>query len=292
MGGVFTAPPMTPPTPAHPWEGVLHPMAFVLAGHTNSYHTYSLDEALEGIARAGFHHVELSAVEGWTEHVPLDATAAQLAEIQGKLNRLNLTVPSLSGHSDLTSAHGVEVGKKAVDLCVRLGVPILNTAIGGHYSEDENKEAFMANIHELADYAAARGITVGLEVHGDIMATGALSAPLIEEIGRPNVGINYDTANCVFYGDVQAVDDLAVALPHLVHVHLKDKIGGKKEWNFPAVGEGDVDFAAILRILEVGGYKGPLSVEIEFSGLPWPPLEEVDRSMAVSYSTLHGLGLS
>lgn len=37
------------------------------------YHTYSLEEALEGIAAAGFHYVELSAVRGWTEHVPLEA---------------------------------------------------------------------------------------------------------------------------------------------------------------------------------------------------------------------------
>ncbi len=30
-----------------------------LAGHTNSYHTYGFDEALAGIAEAGFKHVEL-----------------------------------------------------------------------------------------------------------------------------------------------------------------------------------------------------------------------------------------
>jgi L-ribulose-5-phosphate 3-epimerase len=231
-------------------------------------------------------------VEGWTEHVPLDATDAQIDEIKAKLNRLGLQIASLSGHSDLTTEHGVEVGKQAIDLCTRLGTSILVTAIGGHYSEDENKDAFMRHIHDLADYAAARGITVGLEVHGDIMATGAISVPLIQEIGRPNVGINYDTANCVFYGGVQAVDDLKATLPYLVHVHLKDKIGGEREWNFPAVGEGEVDFAQVLKILDEGGYRGPLSVEIEFSGLPWPPLEEVDRSMAVSYRTLQGLGLS
>ena len=37
-----------------------------LAGHTNTYHTYGLDDALEGIASAGYTHVELSAVPGWT----------------------------------------------------------------------------------------------------------------------------------------------------------------------------------------------------------------------------------
>lgn len=266
-------------------------MTFMIAGHTNSYHTHTLNEALEGIAAAGFKYVELSAVERWTEHVPLDASAGDVADLKARLARLGLTPLSLSGHSDLTTAHGLEVGRKAIELCNRLGIPLMNTAIGGHYSEDENKDAFMNNVHELADYAALHHITVGLEVHGDIMASGALSVLLMQEIGRANVGINYDTANCIFYGGVQAVDDLRVTAPYLVHVHLKDKIGGKKEWNFPAIGEGEVDFAAIFALLEEIGYSGPLSVEIEFQGEPFPSLEEVNRSMAVSYRTLHGLGV-
>jgi L-ribulose-5-phosphate 3-epimerase len=60
-------------------------MQNILAGDTNSYHTYTLDDALEGIAKAGFKYVELSAVRGWTEHVPLEATAADIAEIKAKL---------------------------------------------------------------------------------------------------------------------------------------------------------------------------------------------------------------
>jgi sugar phosphate isomerase/epimerase len=198
----------------------------------------------------------------------------------------------LSGHSDLTTAEGVVAGKKAVDLCQKLGLNIMNTAIGGHYSEDEDKTAFMDHIHDLADYAAGRGVTLALEVHGDIMASGQISIPIIREINRDNVKINYDTANCVFYAGVEAVDELRPVVPYLAHVHLKDTAGGKKTWNFPAIGEGHVDFAGILTVLEEEGYKGPFSVEIEFQGEPWPPLEEVNRSMKVSYQTLKKLGLS
>ena len=89
----------------------------ILAGHTNSYHTYGLDESLEGIAKAGFKYVELSAVIGWTEHVPLDSTNEDIKEIKAKMNFWDLQLSSLSGHSDLTTPGGVIVGKKAVDLC-------------------------------------------------------------------------------------------------------------------------------------------------------------------------------
>jgi len=264
----------------------------ILAGHTNSYHSYGLDEALQGIARAGFKYVELSAVRGWTEHVPLEASDAQIAEIKAKLDRLGLRASALSGHSDLTTPEGLADGKRAIELCPKLGIHVMNTAVGGHASKEENKSAFMKHIFDLADHAARHNVFIALEVHGDIMATGQLSIPLIKEIGRANVRINYDTANCMFYGGVRAEDDIRAVVPYLSHVHLKDTKGGKGEWNFPAIGEGNVNFARVLKILEEEGYTGPFSVEIEFSGLPWPPLAEVDRAMQVSYQTLKALGLS
>src|SRR5437764_23024 len=95
-----------------------------LGGHTNSYHTYSLEESLEGIAAAGFKFVELSAVRGWTEHIPLEADSKTLGRIQRMLNKLGLIPISLSGHSDLTTKDGVDLALKAVDLCERLGIDI------------------------------------------------------------------------------------------------------------------------------------------------------------------------
>jgi sugar phosphate isomerase/epimerase len=263
----------------------------ILAVSTNTYHTYTLDDALEGAAKGGFKFVELTAVRGWTEHVPLDGTEADYREIKAKLAHWGLKPASLSGHSDLTTKEGLIDGKKAVDLCTEFELQILNTAVGGHASQEENKSAFMSNIFELADYAAARGIKIGLEIHGDIMATAALSIPLIKEIDRPNVLINYDTANCEFYGDTAAADEMASVTPYLVHVHLKDKRGSGRLWDFPAVGEGHVAFNRILEILAEQKYAGPFSVEIEFQGLPWPPVEEVHRSVKASYDTLHRLGL-
>lgn len=262
-----------------------------LAGHTNSYHTYGLDDALEGIAAAGFHFVELSAVRGWTEQVPLDADARTLGNVLRKLHALDLVPVSLSGHSDLTTKEGLRDGMRALKLCEELGIPIMNTAIGGHYSEQEDEAGFFENIGELAQAAAARQITVGIEIHGDITANSQKAIPIIERIGHPNVGINYDTANVEFYSGVLAEDDIRLALPYLVHVHLKDTKGGLKNWNFPAVGKGHVDFGKVLRILKRGGYKGPYSVEIEFSGEPWPSLQGVNRAMRDSYRTLSRLGL-
>jgi len=180
-------------------------MAYPLAGHTNSYHTYSFDEALAGIAGAGFKGVELSAVPGWTEHVDLDADPGSVRE---QLGGYGLEAVSLSGHSDLTTRDGLEHGLKAVDWAGRYGLKVVNTAVGGHQSADENESAFRQNIGELADAADAAGVVVALEIHGDIMASSDVTLPLLAKIGRDSVKVNYDTANVEFYSGDLATDDL------------------------------------------------------------------------------------
>jgi sugar phosphate isomerase/epimerase len=264
-------------------------MAYPLAGHTNSYHTYGFDEALAGIAGAGYKGVELSAVPGWTEHVDVDGDPA---EVRKKLDGYGLTAVSLSGHSDLTTREGLEHGIKAVEWAGRYGLTIVNTAVGGHQSADENESAFLGNIGELADAAEAVGVVVALEIHGDIMASSDVTLPLIEKIGRDSVKVNYDTANVEFYSGDLAVDDLPKITGELAHVHLKDTTGGKGNWNFPAIGDGHVDFGRVLAILRDAGYSGPYSVEIEFEGEPWPSLDDVNAAMRRSYDQLSALGLS
>ncbi len=123
------------------------------------------------------------------------------------------------------------------------------------------------------------------------MASGAVTLPLLEKIGRESVGINYDTANVVYYSGDTAVEDLPKVVDKLVHVHLKESKGGKGVWDFGEIGTGDVDFAGVIGILRDGGYDGPYSVEIEFSGEPWPQLPEVNAAMRGSREHLNRLGV-
>lgn len=258
-----------------------------LAGHTNSFHTYGVDEALRGIADAGYRYVELSAVPGWTEHVSFDRPR----ELRAWLAGYGLAAVSLSAHSDLTTRDGLEHGAAAIRFAAEAEIPIVNTAIGGHGTTDESEEAFLAGVDSVADEAERAGIVVALEIHGDLMASGRRALPLVERIGRESVKVNYDTANVEYYGGELAVDDLPAILPYVVHVHLKDTAGGLGNWDFPALGDGVVDLARILEILRDAGYAGPYSVELEFRGEPWPPLDEVVDAMRRSREHLAGLGL-
>jgi sugar phosphate isomerase/epimerase len=264
-------------------------MAERLTGLTNTYHTYSLEESLAGIAAAGFKSVELASVPGWTEHVRRNASAEEIAHVKDLLNAHGLTPVSLAGHSDLVSEAGVAEFRKALNIAEKLGISYVTTSTGGHDASsggslEEQRNHFMAHIRPLADEAAAIGITICLETHGGLLATGNISKKLIEDIGKSNIGINYDPGNVIFYGGVRPEDDIKTSADTVKHMHCKDQIGGPGVWNFPAVGSGEVNFAAIFAELDKVGFTGPVSIEIEFQGEPWPPLADVNKAVADSYT--------
>ncbi len=266
-------------------------MADRLTFCTNSHHTYTLEESLAGAAAAGFTSIELTSVPGWTEHVRRDATAEELAYVKDLLKKYGQTAVSLAGHSDMASDSGVAAFRKALDIAHKLGITYVTTSTGGHDASssgslDDQRTAFLGRIRPLCDEAAEKGIVICLETHGGLVANGALSAELIQLIDKPNIGINYDPGNVIFYGDTDPTEDIEVAAPYVKHMHAKDKIGGAGVWNFPAAGTGEVNFAAIFEALDAVGFDGPVSVEIEFQGEPWPPLAEVEAAAAGAYEFL------
>ena len=166
---------------------------------------------------------------------------------EGPAGSVRLTAVSLSGHSDLVSDAGVAEFRKALNLARKLGITKITTSTGGHAdtssgSLDDQRAAFLERIGPLADEAAPDGIDICLETHGGLLATGEISKALIADIGRPNIGINYDPGNVIHYGDTRPETDLPGAVDKVTHMHVKDQIGGVGVWNFPQVGTGEVDF--------------------------------------------------
>ena len=263
-----------------------------LGANTGSYHHHSVATALEGIAAAGYRYVELAAIPGVVEHVPLGADERTIGGLLRQLNAAGLIPISLSAHSDLTTPAGQADARRLLRLCERLGVGVMNTAVGGPFNEEEDESAFLHGIQGLADGAATRRVVMGLEIHGSLTGTGLKTRLLLEKVNHPAVRINYDTANSEFFAGIPAEADLPEALPLVVHCHLKDKVGGMREWNFPALGEGHVNFGELLSLFQQAGYAGPFSVEVEFQGGEGPPLEAIHRAMKKSREYLAQFGLA
>ena len=234
---------------------------------TNTYHGFSVDEALEGIARAGFKYVELTAVRGWTEHIMPDHDEAQLAHVEAKLRDLGLNCIALSGHCNLTDADRLNDFRQNMALAHRFGAKWIISSTGeAHFGKGERftDDVLIENIKALVPDLEKYDLKLAIEVHGEY-GTGEKILNVVKGVASDRVGINYDTANVVFYGGKVPNEEIKTCYEGVNFVHLKDKVGLDNGWNFPAVGAGDLDLIGFLQYMDEKGYAGPLSVEIEFT---------------------------
>lgn len=227
---------------------------------TVGYLKLPLDRALDGIAATGLSNVELAAIPGYCEHVMPggDATA-----LRGALGARELTARSISAHSALASEEGSAHVLACIEYAAELGVPIVNTGTGP--MEGEAEEPFFANATELAAAAERLDVTIGLETQDTRMTSGAEAVALLERLGSPNVKINLDAANIIYWQGRRPEDEVAAMAPYVVHLHLKDKRGGRGDYEFPPVGSGEIDWRTIFSALEKVGFAGPMMVEPELS---------------------------
>jgi sugar phosphate isomerase/epimerase len=129
------------------------------------------------------------------------------------------------------------------------------------------------------------GVKFALEVHpGEIAFDYHTFKRLLKEFDyRETLGCNFDPSHLLWQG-INPTVFLHDFIDRVYHVHAKDVkmnltgstsvLGShltfgdmERGWNFVSLGHGDVDFDAICRVLNQGGYTGPISVEWEDSGM-------------------------
>lgn len=137
----------------------------------------------------------------------------------------------------------------------------------------------------ILDVFKESGIQFALEVHPAEIAFDYYSTQrlLKKFIDRPEFGLNFDPSHLIWQG-IKPELFLMDFAARVYHVHMKDAavtLDGRngllgshvdfgelnRGWNFRSLGHGDVDFENIIRVLNKIGYKGPLSVEWEDSGM-------------------------
>jgi sugar phosphate isomerase/epimerase len=180
---------------------------------------------------------------------------------------LNLTPIGLTGHCNLLDQQRLDDFRKNIVLAAGLGCQFIVSSTGeAHFGKDEKiaDDVLVENIKSLLPDLKKAGLTLALEVHGEY-GTGSSLRQVVEKVASDLVGVAYDTGNAMFYGGKKCHEEIRTCADIVKYVHLKDKIGGIKEWNFPAVGKGELRLEEFMDYLENNGYKGPYSVEIEYT---------------------------
>ncbi len=268
-------------------------MKRIVAVNSNCYHGFSIEEAIKGISEAGFQYIELTATKGWTEHVFPTMSFAELQRVKDLLKDAGLTPFSMSGHTNLMDTERLGDFIVNIQLAAFFGCDYIVSSIGEAHLEDNavaTNEIAAENIRGLLPTLEGHDLTLVLENHGE-HSTGMIIKEIVELVDSPRVLINYDTANVIHYAGIDPITDMPGCVDLIGHLHLKDKIGGIQEWNFPALGKGEVDIPGVLTILDKAKNDSPVSIEIEFTDAGPKDLEEVNEAVRESRKYLEGLGI-
>jgi sugar phosphate isomerase/epimerase len=152
--------------------------------------------------------------------------------------------------------------KTWIDRAFVLGAPHIRVFAGSakNVSKVEAKTLCLSAIEECADYAGGKGIFLGLENHGGIVAEADDLLAIVRAVKSPWLGINLDTGN--FHTD-DPYNDIAKCAPYAVNVQLKGEVqkrGAKQE---PA------DLKRLVTILHEANYQGYVALEYESAEDPW-----------------------
>lgn len=154
--------------------------------------------------------------------------------------------------------------ERAVEITASLGVKYLTMHAGFLASEEPSlARRVRERLVCLADAAAAREIQLLLETGQE--APRCLRG-LLEELRHPALGVNFDPANVILYGQGDPLEAATILAPWIRHVHVKDAEASAKPgvWGAEAPwGEGQVGGDKFLDLLKSIQYSGALAIERE-----------------------------
>lgn len=244
-------------------------------------------DAIEQASAAGYRYVEpyiysasslrINSHLTVTTESPYHHLHTDTADVPALAARLAASGVQFSAFDAHTTMLLPEIGvpylKRAIDLAAQLNCPYVMSDEGpipAWMPLDRAFDIFCISLEETVRYAQERGVLMTIELHNPLTTNKTYLERLLARFSPQELGINFDTGNSFLAGNdpVAFLDGL---VDRVVHVHAKDipewqlvergKVTGTRVG--VAIGDGVIDFPAIIAKLHAGGYKGVISVECD-----------------------------
>ncbi len=251
------------------------------------YGGYSLNEALDGIARAGYRYIELCARPGMANHLKMGEPASYYAEVKDQIESRGLKVESIGGSGGISmTSDGFAQALEAAQL---VGAPFIAEGAGGEAPAVEDDSftpefrdslrGVVAILNRAGARAADFGIRLAIKPH---VNTSICSRDTILEavktLDLTTVGFNYDPGHIWRSGEraedpvatLQAVKQYVVTLRARDNRESREAPIGPVEPQIP--GNGAMDQTALAEVMK--------SIE----GIPCATLEIVGTHAGTGYT--------
>ena len=163
--------------------------------------------------------------------------------------------------------------KRWIDHAAVLGAPHIRVFAGAAkgITDAEARKMCIGALEEVSDYAGQKGIFLGLENHGGIVAEAEGMLEILRAVKSPWLGVNLDTGN--FHTD-DPYGDLARCAPYAVNVQVKVEIKKRGQ----TVAEPS-DYGRLVKILKDANYQGYVALEYEAAENPFAAVPPVLKKL-------------
>jgi sugar phosphate isomerase/epimerase len=221
---------------------------------------YDLRTAFAHLATAGYDGIELSAIDGMSEHLVLDHWKELSPVIKGLSKEFGLELLAM----EQPSQDPVRM-ETAFQAAVEMRIPIINCGPGGKTGDEASLQQSIESIGRLAHMAERYGVTLCVKAHvGAAIYNTPTTLRLMEAVTSPAFGVDMDPSHIYRAGE-NPVEAIQAVVARVKHVHIRDCKGrqqgpGKPE--LQANGRGDIDLVGYIRVLHQSGYAGALDLEV------------------------------
>lgn len=246
---------------------------------TNAFREYELTEAIESIAEAGYHGVELLFDQphlypptATDEEIEAVLETVRTAEITiSNCNAFMLTAiedfhhPSFIEPDTAYRRKRIEYTRAAIKTAAALGQSHISIEPGGPLPTEKSTswglDKFEEGLRTLLPVAEEKDVTLLIEPEPELLIeTSDQFLELIQRIDSSHVKCNFDAGHfyCVDEDPAELVSQLA---PYTEHYHLED-IPADRTHEHTQLGDGDMDIGEFLTAIEDTSYDGFVTVEL------------------------------
>jgi sugar phosphate isomerase/epimerase len=221
---------------------------------------YDMETAFKYLAMSGYDGIELSAIDGMSEHLVLDRWRDLAPGIKSLARTYGLELLAMEQPNQDPARM-----EQAMQAAAEIGVPVINCGPGGKTEDPASLKQSIDSLGNLSKMAEKYGVTLCVKAHvGASIYNTPTTLKVMSAISSPAFGIDMDPSHIHRAGE-NPVDALKAVVSRVKHIHIRDCKGRQQNPGKPedqANGRGDIDLLGYLRVLHEHGYAGPVDLEI------------------------------
>jgi sugar phosphate isomerase/epimerase len=220
---------------------------------------WSFDETLKQIKAAGYKSTGLLSRTKDEPFIGANATPEYLENLKKRIadNGLVANMGALRSRHNIPLEDSIKEVRTQIDNAKFLSLEYV-LSFGADNSEEFAH--YYKVMSDAAAHAQDKGVKLVMKPHGGISGSSEEILRVIKEVNHKNFSIWYDAGNIIHYTGKDPVAEIEPIAPHITGFCAKD-CGELKGDVMLQFGEGKVDFAAVFKKLEAGGFNGPVMVE-------------------------------